>query len=436
MQKTWTRGGRRSACRRGTPARTQHALAPTLRDRAHQRRASRSSDGLRPPVLSRPAGRASSACTTAPALRRPPFLNIDPHRAGRRRGGPAQRRLPSATTRATASSTSTTPTTTATTWSRATRAPPADPFVANPASRRSSLPPAPRRRQPQRRPDNFGPDGYLYIAPATAAAAATRARTRRTWADARQAAPPRRQHGRPVRASPRQPVRRRRRARAARSGPTACATPGASPSTARRATCSSATSARARARRSTSSRPAWAGCNYGWDDMEGSLCFEPPSGCLTANRVLPIIEVQPQLGRLRDRGRLPLPRHAGPVPGRQVPAQRQLHGPHPRRDRDVARRLERLRRPRHAAQHLHASARTRTASSTSSAGRHRLPHRRRAVPAACRSRTARVAEGAGARDRSRSRSLDRHRADRHRPVRDRAPAPPPPAPTSRRPPAP
>jgi glucose/arabinose dehydrogenase len=32
------------------------------------------------------------------------------------------------------------------------------------------------------------------------------------------------------------------------------------------------------------------GLNYGWDDMEGSNCFEPSSGCLTANRVLPIIE--------------------------------------------------------------------------------------------------------------------------------------------------
>jgi glucose/arabinose dehydrogenase len=33
------------------------------------------------------------------------------------------------------------------------------------------------------------------------------------------------------------------------------------------------------------------GRNYGWDDMEGSQCYEPSSGCLTANRVLPIIEV-------------------------------------------------------------------------------------------------------------------------------------------------
>jgi glucose/arabinose dehydrogenase len=34
------------------------------------------------------------------------------------------------------------------------------------------------------------------------------------------------------------------------------------------------------------------GLNYGWDDMEGAHCYEPPSGCLTAGRVLPIIEIQ------------------------------------------------------------------------------------------------------------------------------------------------
>jgi glucose/arabinose dehydrogenase len=33
-----------------------------------------------------------------------------------------------------------------------------------------------------------------------------------------------------------------------------------------------------------------AGRNYGWDDMEGTLCYEPASGCLTADRVLPILE--------------------------------------------------------------------------------------------------------------------------------------------------
>jgi glucose/arabinose dehydrogenase len=38
------------------------------------------------------------------------------------------------------------------------------------------------------------------------------------------------------------------------------------------------------------------GLNYGWDDMEGSLCYEPSSGCQTANRVLPILEVNHSSG--------------------------------------------------------------------------------------------------------------------------------------------
>jgi glucose/arabinose dehydrogenase len=33
------------------------------------------------------------------------------------------------------------------------------------------------------------------------------------------------------------------------------------------------------------------GLNYGWDDMEGSICHEPTVGCATVNRVLPILEV-------------------------------------------------------------------------------------------------------------------------------------------------
>jgi hypothetical protein len=33
------------------------------------------------------------------------------------------------------------------------------------------------------------------------------------------------------------------------------------------------------------------GRNYGWDDMEGSRCYEPASGCLTAGRQLPIVQV-------------------------------------------------------------------------------------------------------------------------------------------------
>jgi|RhiMetdeSRZDD1v2_1073273.scaffolds.fasta_scaffold56199_4 glucose/arabinose dehydrogenase len=32
------------------------------------------------------------------------------------------------------------------------------------------------------------------------------------------------------------------------------------------------------------------GNNYGWNDMEGTLCYEPSSGCATANRVLPVAQ--------------------------------------------------------------------------------------------------------------------------------------------------
>jgi len=36
--------------------------------------------------------------------------------------------------------------------------------------------------------------------------------------------------------------------------------------------------------------------NYGWDNMEGSACFEPSSGCITAGMTLPIIEYTHALG--------------------------------------------------------------------------------------------------------------------------------------------
>jgi glucose/arabinose dehydrogenase len=38
------------------------------------------------------------------------------------------------------------------------------------------------------------------------------------------------------------------------------------------------------------------GLNYGWDDMEGAHCFEPATGCLTAGRVLPILEHNHSIG--------------------------------------------------------------------------------------------------------------------------------------------
>src|SRR5262245_37412095 len=40
----------------------------------------------------------------------------------------------------------------------------------------------------------------------------------------------------------------------------------------------------------TAGSGAGAGVNFGWDDMEGNLCFEPMLNCATADRVRPVIE--------------------------------------------------------------------------------------------------------------------------------------------------
>ena len=98
------------------------------------------------------------------------------------------------------------------------------------------------------------------------------------------------------------------RARAARSTPTACATRGASRSTAPTATSSSATSARTRSRRSTSSRRAAArGANFGWRPWEGRRRnFDEPA----PGAVFPVITHTHQAGFcsitggyvVRDRG--------------------------------------------------------------------------------------------------------------------------------------
>ena len=105
----------------------------------------------------------------------------------------------------------------------------------------------------------FGPDGYLYVAPVTAAAAATPVAAPRTaqscsarscasmsTAPRASSSPP------PTRAS--EPL-----ATTTTSGTTARATRGGSASTARPVTCTSATSVRTPARRSAASRPASAG---------------------------------------------------------------------------------------------------------------------------------------------------------------------------------
>ena len=108
-----------------------------------------------------------------------------------------------------------------------------------------------------------------------------------------------------------------RRARRTRSGPTGCATRGASPSTARPATSTSATSARTRARRSTSSRPASAGGeNYGWTRDGGHALLRqlrlPGGGAACGDPALtrPVLEYDRTTARLLGHRRLRLPRLA------------------------------------------------------------------------------------------------------------------------------
>ena len=130
---------------------------------------------------------------------------------------------------------------------------------------------------------------------------------------ARQAAAHRRQRraatGSPT-ASPRTTRSSARPAGGPRSGRSACAIRGASRSTARTAISGSATSARTRGRRSTTSSTALGGINFGWNRYEGRHDFAQrharwPAGKLrdAGGRVQP-------LGGLQHHGRLRLPRAA------------------------------------------------------------------------------------------------------------------------------
>ena len=105
----------------------------------------------------------------------------------------------------------------------------------------------------------FGPDGYLYIGLGDGGSGGDPQGQRPVARHAARQDPPDRptaDGGRSRTAFPPTTRSSATRAPAPRSGPTACATRGASPSTPRPATCGSATSARTRGRRSTGCPPA------------------------------------------------------------------------------------------------------------------------------------------------------------------------------------
>ena len=151
-------------------------------------------------------------------------------------------------------------------------------------------------RQPQRRHARLRARRLpLRRRSATAAAAAIRRATPRTSTrcSARSCASTstdRRRAVRPLRDPVDNPFVGERR-RATRSGRTACATRGASRSTARPASCGSPTSARARCEeidREPAGAPA--GRNYGWNVMEGKHCYDATSCPLGAADTLPVAE--------------------------------------------------------------------------------------------------------------------------------------------------
>ena len=177
----------------------------------------------------------------------------------------------------------------------------------------------PLRHQPQRRP-----------APVRARRLPLHRRRRQRQLEQRP------EHERPARQDPaHRPARRRsatpsRRASRSppasppRSTPTASATPGASRSTASRATCSSPTSATPAGRRSTCCRPASPpGANFGWACWEGSH----PHGsanCVAARGHPADLRVRARRHALLDHRRLHRPRPDGADARRALPLRRLL----------------------------------------------------------------------------------------------------------------
>ena len=177
----------------------------------------------------------------------------------------------------------------------------------------------------------FGPDGYLYIGMGDGGGAgdprqpgpepSTRC-SARCCGSTSTARP-----GPSVPDPGRQPVRRPDRSRRD-LGAAACATRGASRSTAPPATCGSATSARTAYEeidRRDHELGRGRGVNYGWRVMEGRHCYSPSSGCNTSGKTLPVVEYTTRPG-LRGHRRLRLPRHGRPGARRPLRLRRLLLG--------------------------------------------------------------------------------------------------------------
>ena len=225
---------------------------------------------------------------------------------------------------------------------------------------RCGLPPSapvhrPALRQPQRR--RTVPSGRTATCTspwATAAPAATRTTTARTWTrcwarSCGSTSTARRR--RDVRHPARNPFADARRHADEIWLTPACATPGASLRPRRRATCGSATSARAPGRRSTSRGRGAGGLNFGWNRMEGAHCFRRTRAARQAGLTLPVTEYGHDLGCTVIGGYV-YRGAACPALGGRVPLRRLLQRPdlrHRRRDElahraDTGRRLRRQRR--------------------------------------------------------------------------------------------
>ena len=148
---------------------------------------------------------------------------------------------------------------------------------------------------------------------------------------------------RAVQRSRRQPVRRAQGRACPRPGCGACATRGDSRSTARPATCGSATSARTSTRRSTSRRAGEKGINWGWSRARG---LPRVQGRAPGRRARSDRRGAARRRLLRDRRRLRVPRPRDPGARRRVPLRRRLPARHRRRSSQRGGHVDRATRPR------------------------------------------------------------------------------------------